>query len=61
MQRLCDKYGVEVIKQSFAEVQDYVETLTRQRILEMPNGVWETTDYIDVDPVERRGYDPDST
>ena len=58
VQRLCDKYGVDVIKQSFAEVQDYVETLTRQRILEMPNGVWETTDYIDVDPVKGEGMIP---
>lgn len=58
VQRLCDKYGVEVIKQSFAEVQDYVETLTRQRILEMPNGVWETTDYIDVDPAKGEGMIP---
>ena len=58
VQRLCDKYGVDTIKQSFAEVQDYVETLTRQRILEMPNGVWETTDYIDVDPVKGEGMIP---
>ena len=58
VQRLCDKYGVDVIKQSFAEVQDYVETLTRQRLLEMPNGVWETTDYIDVDPVKGEGMIP---
>ena len=58
VQRLCDKYGVEVIKQSFAEVQDYVETLTRQRMLEMPNGVWETTDYIDVDPAKGEGMIP---
>ncbi len=58
VQRLCDKYGAEVIKQSFAEVQDYVETLTRQRLLEMPNGVWETTDFIDVDPVNGEGMIP---
>ncbi len=58
MQRLCDKYGVDVIKQSFSEVQDYVETLTRQRLLEMPNGVWETTDYIDVDPPKGEGMIP---
>jgi N-methylhydantoinase B len=58
IQRLCDKYGVEVIKQSFAEVQDYVETLTRQRISGMPDGTWETTDYIDVDPALGEGLIP---
>jgi N-methylhydantoinase B len=58
VQRLCVKYGVEVIKTSFAEVQDYVEILTRQRITEMPDGVWETTDYIDVDPVNGEGLIP---
>lgn len=58
IQRLCDKYGVDVIKQSFAEVQDYVETLTRQRVSEMPDGTWETTDYIDIDPAAGEGLIP---
>lgn len=58
VQRLCDKYGVDVIKQSFVEVQDYVETLTRQRVSEMPDGTWETTDYIDVDPAAGEGLIP---
>ncbi|WP_315918288.1 hydantoinase B/oxoprolinase family protein [Mesorhizobium sp. SP-1A] len=58
IQRLCDKYGVETIKKSFSEVQDYVEDMTRQRISELPDGVWETTDYIDVDPDEGEGLVP---
>jgi len=58
IQRLCDKYGVDTIKKSFAEVQDYVEDMTRQRISELPDGVWETTDYIDVDPDEGEGLVP---
>ncbi|MGB3389914.1 MAG: hydantoinase B/oxoprolinase family protein [Pseudaminobacter sp.] len=58
IQRLCDKYGVETIKKSFAEVQDYVEDMTRQRISELPDGVWETIDYIDVDPDEGEGLVP---
>ena len=58
LQRLCDKYGVEVIKQSFKEVQDYVELMTRERLKELPNGVWETTDYIDVDPAAGEGLVP---
>ena len=56
--RLCDKYGVDVIQTSFDEVQDYVETLTRQHIAKMPDGVWETEDYIDVDPVAGEGLIP---
>lgn len=58
IQRLCDKYGVETIKKSFSEVQDYVEDMTRQRISELPDGVWETIDYIDVDPDEGEGLVP---
>ena len=58
IQRLCEKYGVDVIKKSFNEVQDYVETMTRQRIKDLPNGTWATTDYIDVDPVAGEGLIP---
>lgn len=58
IQRLCDKYGVDTIKKSFNEVQDYVEDMTRQRISELPDGVWETVDYIDVDPDEGEGLVP---
>lgn len=58
IQRLCDKYGVDIIKKSFAEVQDYVEDMTRQRISDLPDGVWETIDYIDVDPDEGEGLVP---
>ena len=36
---------------AFSEVQDYVERLTRQRVAELPDGTWETEDYIDYDPV----------
>ena len=56
--RLADKYGVETIKTAFAEVQDYVEKLTRQRISKLPDGVWETEDYIDVDPAAGEGLVP---
>ena len=44
---------------AFGEVQDYVERLTRQRVAELPDGTWETEDYIDLRPVRRRGLDPD--
>ncbi len=56
--RLVDKYGLDVIKQSFRAVQDYVEVLTRQRVKALPDGVWETEDYIDVDPGVGEGLVP---
>lgn len=56
--RLVDKYGKETITTAFREVQDYVETLTRQRIAEMPDGVWQTEDYMDCDPSVGEGLIP---
>ena len=56
--RLVDKYGKDTVKLAFREVQDYVERLTRQRIAELPDGVWETEDYIDYDPNEGEGLVP---
>ena len=48
--RLVAKYGVDTVLTAFDEVQDYVERLTRENIKELPNGTWETVDYIDMDP-----------
>ena len=56
--RLCDKYGGDTVVTAFEEVQDYVERLTRKRIGELPDGVWETEDYIDFDPAEGEGLVP---
>ena len=56
--RLVDKYGIETILTAFQEVQDYVERLTRQRVAELPDGVWETEDYIDYDPSIGEGLIP---
>ena len=42
----------------FKEVQDYVEVATRQRIAELPDGTWETEDYIDSDPALEEGLIP---
>ena len=56
--RLVEKYGKETIVTAFSEVQDYVETLTRQRVSKLPNGTWETEDYIDVDPALGEGLIP---
>ncbi len=56
--RLADKYGVETIKTAFAEVQDYVERAVRQRLAELPDGEWETVDYVDQDPSGEEGMIP---
>jgi N-methylhydantoinase B len=56
--RLIEKYGKETMVTAFSEVQDYVETLTRQRVARLPNGTWETEDYIDVDPALGEGLIP---
>jgi N-methylhydantoinase B len=56
--RLVDKYGRGTILTAFDEVQDYVERLARKRIAELPDGVWETEDYIDSDPNREEGLVP---
>jgi N-methylhydantoinase B len=58
LHRLIDKYGKDTILLAFEEVQDYVERLTRQRVAELPDGAWETEDYIDLDPNEGEGLVP---
>jgi len=56
--RLVDKYGKDTVVTGFAEVQDYVEMATRQRIADLPDGSWETVDYIDRDPAAGEGLIP---
>jgi N-methylhydantoinase B len=56
--RLVDKYGLDTVLAAFAEVQDYVERLVRGRVLALPDGEWETEDYIDFDPNEGEGLVP---
>lgn len=56
--RFVDKYGRETVKTAFAEVQDYVERLTRSRVAELPDGTWETEDYIDGDLSAEEGLVP---
>ena len=58
LRRLIGKYGKDTVVIAFEEVQDYVERLTRRRVAELPDGVWETEDYIDVDPNEGEGLVP---
>ncbi|GHH98837.1 hydantoinase B/oxoprolinase family protein [Neobacillus kokaensis] len=56
--QLVEKYGIETILTAFDEVQDYVEFMTREKVKKMPNGTWETTDFIDMDPEAGDGLIP---
>lgn len=56
--RLIEKYGRDTVVAAFGEVQDYVERITRKRVSELPDGTWETEDYMDFDPAEGEGLVP---
>jgi len=56
--RLVGKYGHDTVVTAFQEVQDYVERLTRHRISRLPDGTWETEDYLDYDPSLGEGLIP---
>ena len=56
--RLVGKYGRETVETGLAEVQDYVERAMRQRLAALPDGVWETQDFIDRDPAGSEGMIP---
>ena len=56
--RLVPSTAERHVMTAFAEVQDYVERLTRQRIERLPDGTWQTEDYIDSDPFAGEGLVP---
>lgn len=56
--RLVNKYGHETVATGLASVQDYVERAMRQRIAALPDGEWETQDFIDRDPSGSEGLIP---
>lgn len=56
--RLVEKYGKETVLTGFADVQDYVERALRQRLAALPDGEWETQDFIDRDPAGGEGMIP---
>jgi N-methylhydantoinase B len=56
--RLVGKYGRETVETGLSEVQDYVERAMRQRLTALPDGVWETQDFIDRDPSGSEGLIP---
>ncbi|HEY4044763.1 MAG TPA: hydantoinase B/oxoprolinase family protein [Rhodopila sp.] len=56
--RLVGKYGKDTVLSGFADVQDYVERALRQRLVALPDGSWETQDFIDRDPAGEEGMIP---
>jgi N-methylhydantoinase B len=56
--RLVGKYGRETVETGLSEVQDYVERAMRQRLAALPDGVWETQDFIDRDSAGSEGMIP---
>lgn len=56
--RLVAKYGKDTVVTGFADVQDYVERAMRQRLAALPDGEWETQDFIDRDPSGGEGMIP---
>jgi N-methylhydantoinase B len=56
--RLVDKYGRDTVTTGLSDVQDYVERAMRQRIAALPDGEWETQDFIDRDPAGQEGLIP---
>ena len=56
--RLVGRYGGDTVETAFAEVQNYVERLTRARIAALPDASYETVDYLDLDPAGGEGLIP---
>jgi N-methylhydantoinase B len=56
--RLVGKYGTETVTTGLGAVQDYVERAMRQRLAALPDGEWETQDFIDRDPGAGEGLIP---
>ncbi|WP_284947820.1 hydantoinase B/oxoprolinase family protein [Acidisoma cladoniae] len=56
--RLVEKYGRETVQAGFSDVQSFVERVLRQRLAALPDGVWETQDFIDQDPSTGEGMIP---
>jgi len=49
MLRLARKYGPEVVRQGMTEVLDYTQAMTAAAIRRIPDGIYESSDYIDSD------------
>jgi N-methylhydantoinase B len=52
---LVEKYSVDTVMNAFDESKDYVERIMRKQIRDLPDGTWQTQDYIDADPDKEEG------
>lgn len=55
---LVEKYGKDTVLEAFRESQDYVERFARDKVANLPDGTWTTTDFIDQDPTKPEGLIP---
>lgn len=46
---ICDKYSVEVVKESMKRLLEQGELISYKRLKEFPKGTWEMTEYMDDD------------
>jgi N-methylhydantoinase B len=51
LQRIARRYGIETVREGMREVLDYTERLTRNAILEIPDGTYHAVDYADTDGI----------
>ena len=58
IQRLCDKYGVDTIARVISPRFRITSRTDAPAHSELPDGIWETIDYIDVDPDLDEGLVP---
>lgn len=56
--RLVEKYSKDIVIEAMQECQDYVERSVLESLKNLPQGEWETVDYIDFDPAQGEGLVP---
>lgn len=56
--RLVEKYSKATVVAAMQETQDYVERVVLKSLADMPQGEWETIDYLDADPAIGEGMVP---
>ncbi len=56
--RLVGKYSKDTVVAAMQETQDYVESTVLNSLKNLPQGVWETVDYLDFDPAHGEGLVP---
>ena len=49
--RACDRYEVATVKKAMRHIRAYTETIIRNSIADIPNGVYEAEDYADTDGI----------